>query len=174
MGPKPPDKPVLKTGMKFACRLGLSSGWPSDDKHNKPREKEPMRTIMKWLAVSILAVAIVPFLAHVHLPFDHTDRGIAYAKGGGGGGDHGNGGHDGGSAGGRGSDAGRGDDHGGWANGHSNRGAGNAVSEAATSTAHAGKTAAQRSGFRNLGQAVRSAVHKAQRHRHRDRGRDRD
>ncbi len=38
----------------------------------------------------------------------------------------------------------------------------NPVSKAATSTAHAGKAAANASGFRNLGQAVSSAVHTAQ------------
>jgi hypothetical protein len=47
-------------------------------------------------------------------------------------------------------------------NGQSRRSVGNAVSKAATSTAHAGKPAAQASGFTNLGQAVRSAVHTAQ------------
>jgi hypothetical protein len=39
---------------------------------------------------------------------------------------------------------------------------GSAVSEAATSTAHAGKQAAQDASFSNLGQAVSSAVHEAQ------------
>jgi hypothetical protein len=46
--------------------------------------------------------------------------------------------------------------------GHQGRGVGNAVSEAATSTARAGKQAAQDAGFSNLGQAVSSAVHEAQ------------
>jgi len=36
------------------------------------------------------------------------------------------------------------------------------VSEAATSTAHAGKAAAKEAGFSNLGQAVSTAVHEAQ------------
>lgn len=39
---------------------------------------------------------------------------------------------------------------------------GNAVSEAATSTAHAGKQAAQDAGSKNLGGAVSTAVHDAQ------------
>ncbi len=47
-------------------------------------------------------------------------------------------------------------------NSQSPRSVGNAVSKAATSTAHAGKAAANASGFRNLGQAVSSAVHTAQ------------
>ncbi|MBI1999690.1 MAG: hypothetical protein HYV46_01850 [candidate division NC10 bacterium] len=46
--------------------------------------------------------------------------------------------------------------------GHAGRGVGNAVSEAATSTAHAGKGAEQEAGFSNLGQGVSSAVHDAQ------------
>ena len=55
-----------------------------------------------------------------------------------------------------------GTDDGGVGHGHAGRGVGNAVSEAATSTAHAGKAAAQEAGFSNLGQAVSSAVHDAQ------------
>ena len=47
-------------------------------------------------------------------------------------------------------------------NDQSPRSVGSAVSKAATSTAHAGKAAANASGFRNLGQAVSSAVHTAQ------------
>jgi hypothetical protein len=40
---------------------------------------------------------------------------------------------------------------------------GNEVSEAATSTAHAGKAEALEDGFPNLGKAVATAVHNAQR-----------
>ncbi len=137
-----------------------------------------MRTITRWLTVSFLAAAILPFLAQIHLPFGHTDLGIAYAKGGGGGGGgggnggHGSGGGGGGDRGGpagshAGSNSSRADtDRGigieaGRGRGQTGRGVGNAVSQAATSTAQAGKTAAQANGFRNLGQAVSSAVHKA-------------
>ncbi len=157
-----------------------------------------MRINLRHLAVSILTVAVVPFLAELYLPFGHSNPGFAYAKGGGGGGGGGGegGGGRSGDNGGRGADsAGHGSDHGGRAGGrgpdgsgssmagrdrdgrrgveqandHPGQGVGNAVSEAATSTAHAGKAAAQEAGFRNLGKAVSSAVHQAQQNLDRER-----
>ena len=46
--------------------------------------------------------------------------------------------------------------------GHQGGEVGNAASEEATSTARAGKQAAQDAGFKNLGGAVSTAVHDAQ------------
>ena len=51
-----------------------------------------MSTMMRWLAVPMLAMAIVPFLADLHLPFGDSGLGIAYARNGGGGGGAGAGG----------------------------------------------------------------------------------
>jgi hypothetical protein len=50
---------------------------------------------------------------------------------------------------------------GGVGHGHTGKAVDNAVSEAATATAHAGKAAAQEAGVTNLGQAVSAAVHDA-------------
>ncbi len=142
-----------------------------------------MRTITKWIAVPILAVAIVPFLAEWHTPLGSSDAGIAYAKGGGGGGggggNGGGGGHGGGQGAGGTDGGGRGagsssaeSDRGGESaatasgagvgHGHEGRGVGGAVSEAATTAAHMSKQDIDDAGFRNRGEAVSTAVHDAQ------------
>ncbi len=155
-----------------------------------------MRTVLTWVAVPLLAIALVPFLADWHAPFAPLGPGIAYAKGGGGGGGNDGGGEGGNGNGGRGGGQGAGGTDGGghgadqdggrgggglsgdadsgsrMGHGHEGRGVGNAVSEAATSTAHAGKGAAREAEFTNLGQAVSTAVHDAQRDRDRDRDLD--
>src|SRR5512146_796106 len=166
--------------------IGFSLGKPVT------REEKIMRTITKWIAVPILAVAIVPFLAEWHTPFGSSDAGIAYAKGGGGGGGGGGngggsgtggGGHGGGQGaggtdgGGRGAGSGHGGGSansdrggesaataggGGMGHGHEGRGVGSAVSEAATTAAHMSKQDIDDAGFRNRGEAVSTAVHDAQ------------
>ncbi len=138
-----------------------------------------MRTVTKWIAIPILAVAIVPFLAEWHAPLGSSDAGIAYAKGGGGGGGGGGNGGGGGQGGGGtdGGGRGAGSDHGGgnadsgrggesagagMGHGHEGRGVGGAVSEAATTAAHMSKQDIEDAGFKNRGEAVSTAVHDAQ------------
>ncbi len=110
-----------------------------------------MRLVVKWVGIPVLTVAMGLFLAERSTPFGSLGAGIAYARGGGR--------SAGATSGGMREDAMRGAEMG---QGHQGRAVGNAVSEAATSTAHAGKDAAQDAGFKNLGGAVSSAVHNAQ------------
>jgi hypothetical protein len=138
-----------------------------------------------WLP--LVGLAVMAWLADLPASVGVGTPGIAHAKGEGGGGNgggsgggnsgKGSGGKDGSdgpgnSGNGRGGDAadsgsgraGRGADPGesGRGHGHAGRSVGNAVSEAATTTAHAGKAAAQAAGYSNLGEAVSAAVHEAQ------------
>lgn len=99
----------------------------------------------------VLALMLMPVLVALDLPFTFPNAGIALAGAGGGGGAT----HGGGASLGRGGSGGVDRDHG-------MRGNREAVSEAANSTAHAGKAAAQQAGYANLGKAVSSEVHQAQ------------
>ena len=141
-----------------------------------------MRTRMKWLAVPILAVALVPFLADWHTPFESSASGNAYAKdGGGGGGNAGGGGHGGGGGGGNagGGGTGGGQGAGGTGAGGSGAGSGEAggagglgsdlsgtsvdpVSDAPMTATHMRKPDIQDAGLRNRGEAVRTAARDAQ------------
>lgn len=108
--------------------------------------------LVKWIGVPLLTIAMGLFLSEGWTPLGNLGVGIAYARGGGRGA-----GSTGTAGGGMREDTMRG-----AGMGQAHQGRGNAVSEAATSTAHAGKEAAQDAGFKNLGGAVSSAVHGAQ------------
>ena len=113
-----------------------------------------MRLLVKWIGVPFLIIAMMLFLAKWHAPFGSLGVGIADARGGGR-----SAGNAGTASGGMREDTGHGA---GMDQDHQGREVGNAASEAATSMAHAGKQAAQESGFKNLGGAVSTAVHDAQ------------
>ena len=108
----------------------------------------------KWIGVPLLTIAMGLFLIEGLTPVGHLGVGIAYARGGGR-----TTGSAGTAGGGTREDTLRGA---GMGQGHQGREVGNAVSDAATSTAHAGKNAAQDAGFKNLGGAVNTAVHNTQ------------
>jgi hypothetical protein len=113
-----------------------------------------MRLLVKWIGVPLLTIAMGLFLTEGLTPLGNLGVGIAYARGGGR-----SAGSSGTASGGMREDTMRGV---GMGQGHPGREVGNAVSEAATSTAHGGKQAAQDAGLKNLGGAVSSAVHGAQ------------
>lgn len=113
-----------------------------------------MRVLVKWIGVPLLTIAMVLFLANWHAPFGSLGVGIADARGAGR-----STGNAGPASGGMREDTRQGA---GMGQGHQGREVGSVASEAATSTAHAGKPAAQDAGFKNLGGAVSTAVHDAQ------------
>ena len=125
-----------------------------------------MRAFVKWIAVPIVAVAIVPFLADWPVSLGDSTSGVAYAKdGGGGGGGGGNGGGTGNGA----DSGGRGGGHGAGATDSGGRGAGDGGGRGQGSAGadHGGKghdAAGVGHGHQGhgLGSAVSRAAHEAQ------------